>query len=515
MLEVERQAINPYLPLNEYVPDGEPHVFGDRIYIFGSHDKENGETFCMLDYVGWSAPVDDLSNWECAGVIYSAKQDPLYDKEKMPHMYAPDVVQGKDGKFYLYYCMSGYAGVGGYSNPISIAVCDKPNGKYNYYGVVQNPDGTPLMQYVCFDPAVMNEDGIIRLYYGTWNPMDERRNLFSNHMINIAEGRMYGRTIEEVKAAWKEREGLMGPIHVTLSDDMKTISTEPRRILPVCVKGTTFEKHPFFEGSSIRKIGDTYYFVYSSTLNHELCYATSKYPDRDYEFRGTIVSNGDIGYQGRKPEDRLNHTGTNHGGIECVNGQWYVFYHRLTHHSDYSRQGCAEKITIQSDGTIQMVEITSCGLNVGPLVADGTYPAPICCNLTNGKMRHGGNQKKAYDAPAVTSKNGERYITNISNGTWIGYKYFELPDTLKLIMKVRGNATGNIEIATNMNGKTVGIIHLKNKLGANAGIKRNCGFHEKWTEVSCNLNLAEGIYPLYFHYVGEGKWDLLEFTMTI
>ncbi len=47
----KKQVYNPYLPLNEYIPDGEPHVFGDRVYIYGSHDKEDGETFCMLDYV--------------------------------------------------------------------------------------------------------------------------------------------------------------------------------------------------------------------------------------------------------------------------------------------------------------------------------------------------------------------------------------------------------------------------------------------------------------------------------
>lgn len=33
---------NPYLPSWEYVPDGEPHVFGDRLYIFGSHDRFGG-----------------------------------------------------------------------------------------------------------------------------------------------------------------------------------------------------------------------------------------------------------------------------------------------------------------------------------------------------------------------------------------------------------------------------------------------------------------------------------------
>lgn len=30
---------NPYLPSWEYIPDGEPKCFGDRVYIYGSHDK--------------------------------------------------------------------------------------------------------------------------------------------------------------------------------------------------------------------------------------------------------------------------------------------------------------------------------------------------------------------------------------------------------------------------------------------------------------------------------------------
>ena len=40
------QIYNPYLPLTEYIPDGEPHVFGDRVYIYGSHDRAGGTAYC-------------------------------------------------------------------------------------------------------------------------------------------------------------------------------------------------------------------------------------------------------------------------------------------------------------------------------------------------------------------------------------------------------------------------------------------------------------------------------------
>lgn len=154
---------NPFLPLNTYIADGEPHVFGNRVYLFGSHDKAGGDTYCMRNYEFWSAPVEDLETWSCKGVSYRADQDPLYG-EKLKYMYAPDVVQGNDGRFYLYYCMSGEKGAGGYGRPISVAVCDTPDGHYEYYGFVRNPDGSPMLKYVTFDPAVINDAGVIRLY---------------------------------------------------------------------------------------------------------------------------------------------------------------------------------------------------------------------------------------------------------------------------------------------------------------------------------------------------------------
>ena len=46
-----KQCFNPFLPSYEYIPDAEPHVFGNRVYIYGSHDKFNGRFFCMNDYV--------------------------------------------------------------------------------------------------------------------------------------------------------------------------------------------------------------------------------------------------------------------------------------------------------------------------------------------------------------------------------------------------------------------------------------------------------------------------------
>ena len=97
--------MNPFLLLWDYTPDGEPHIFGDRIYLFGSHDTKGGDRYCSKgDYVGWSAQLDDLSDWRYEGVMYSAEQDP-HTRPGVTDLYAPDVVQGKDDRYYLYYTL--------------------------------------------------------------------------------------------------------------------------------------------------------------------------------------------------------------------------------------------------------------------------------------------------------------------------------------------------------------------------------------------------------------------------
>lgn len=489
------QVFNPFLPLYEYIPDGEPHIFGNRVYLFGSHDKEGGETFCMLDYVVYSAPVNDLKNWRCEGTIYRAKQDADYSEER-PYMYAPDVVQGNDGRFYLYYCLSGKFGKGGYAGHISVAVCDTPAGQYQYLGFVKNPDGSPMKTYVCFDPAVLNDNGTIRLYYGTQYPYEEEPDFRNRPELIQQEADMFGKSIDEIL---NTSESVMGASMCVLGEDMMTVAELPKHIVPYAVKHTSFEEHPFFEAPSMRKVGQKYYFIYSSWQNHELCYAVSDYPDKNFTYKGTIISNGDIGYHGRKPENRLNMTGTTHGSIIQIQNQWYVFYHRLTHKSDYSRQACAEPIVILPDGTIPQTEMTSCGLNGTPLSANAVYPAVIACNITNGHMPHGSNRIYTDHFPNVTHKNQERFIAEISDNTLIGYKYFKFHGGERLRICYQSTGNGIFYVYDNPNGQPVGELPVT-----------AC---ENWQNVQTQLQIQKGIYALYLRYAGQGEVSLLEFEL--
>lgn len=546
----KRQAYNPFLPLHEYIPDGEPHVFGDRVYHYGSHDAEGGHTFCMEDYVVYSAPIDDLTDWRYEGVSYRAKQDGSYPNPK--YMYAPDVVKGNDGKYYLYYCMALEYGYGGYAGPISVAKSDSPAGPFEFVGYVKYQDGTIMKKYVCFDPAVLNDDGVIRLYYGTQYDYEEREDFDSHPEYLKEEAKMFWKSEEEILEYRKCHESckdidiadgfvpdsINGAVMAVLADDMMTIVENPHHIIPYRVKGTSFEEHPFFEGPSMRKVGQKYYFIYSSWLNHELCYAVSDYPDCGFTFGGTIVSNGDIGYLGRSENEKLNMTGTTHGSIIEINGQWYVFYHRLTHKSDYSRQACAEKIYFDKDGKISQVEVTSCGLNNGPLMAmEGySYPAVIACNLTNGNMPHGSNSIYQIPFPNVTNIGDDRFIGEIEDGTLIGFKYFQFENVQAVKITARMENDDNrvvysgplrvdersdvktssddlINGSHSFEGDPYFEIRLKEDGDCIGKVMLTNGVYT-WNDMTGKIDVPDGVFALYLIYHGNERAQLKEISFV-
>lgn len=460
------QIYNPYLPLYEHIPDGEPHVFGDRLYIYGSHDLACGKSFCEDNYAVWSAPVDDLRDWRYEGVSYLRTQDPS-NANDIYQLWAPDAAQGKDGRYYLYYCLSGMQEIG-------VAVSDKPAGPFAFYGHVHYADGRTLTEHFPFDPAVLvDDDGQIYLYYG------------------------------QVIGGHDPRSGGFSSV-VKLADDMLTANEEPRPLIPgeEKAKGTSFEKHPFFEASSIRKDGDRYYFIYSSLLSHELCYATSSRPDGDFTFGGTLISNGDIGYEGRtKPVQRIGNT---HGSIVKVKDQWYVFYHRQTGSNQFSRQGCAEPIEIKEDGSIPQVEMTSCGLNGSPLIATGSYPAAIACHLTDRHMPSEAtlDENLMKDLAQVTMRQNVTFITNIKDRTKIGYKYFNFMDADIMTIELRGKFFGKILVAHDEEGRQ--------KI-AEYEVQVNTS---EWDTQILPIKPMSGKHALYFYFKGQGTLDMKGFAFV-
>jgi hypothetical protein len=478
---MQKQAFNPYLPSYEYIPDGEPNVFGGRLYVYGSHDAFDGTLYCPNDYVCWSAPVSDLGDWRCEGVIYR-KTDDETNKDGKHLMFAPDVTQGPDGRYYLYYALD-------FNGVMSVAVCDTPAGHYYYYGVVHLADGHIIGSVPGdirqFDPGIfVDDDGRIFLYSGfgiTDSPESDEK--FGHRKYD-------------------------GAYCMELEPDMLTVKGGLKKIMPKIgyAQGTSFEGHEFFEASSVRKINGKYYFVYSTMKGHDLCYAISDHPDGGFIYGGTIISNGDVGIKGRPMHESVNYMGNNHGGLVCVNGQWYVFYHRHTNKTQFSRQGCAEKIFFDAQGHIPQVEMTSCGLNAVPLCGKGRYEAYTACNLFFGNSAGYYFKKDMYDShPYLTQTGADRedkpdqYIANMRDGAVAGFKYFLFEDTRRISVEVKGNGIGNMTVMNDPQGEVLASIPIK------AG--------ETYQTFTGDLRTTTGKTALYFKYSGQGHLDFNGFTL--
>jgi len=190
-----------------------------------------------------------------------------------------------------------------------------------------------------------------------------------------------------------------------LRDDMSGIDSDTL-VKPILTEA----EHGFHEGASIRKRNGLYYLVYTDISRGRatsLAYATSARPLGPYTKGGIIIDN-----TGCDPE-----TWNDHGSIALFNNQWYVFYHRSSHASRFSRRVCVEPITFNADGSIDEVEMTTQGAS-GPLDATRKLEAFQAC-LLSGQVR---SQSVPPDARGNT---WSEHLTLIRSGDWVAYKYLD------------------------------------------------------------------------------------------
>lgn len=400
---------NPYLPNWEYIPDGEPRVFGDRIYVYGSHDRKDSIDFCDYKLKVWSAPVSDPTKWVCHGDIFRSRDghDSPSDVDWTDELlFAPDVVE-RGGKYYLYAYIVNAKGC--------VAVADRPEGPFRLlsrykYDIPNHYDNGTFI-----DPGVLVDDGRVYIYCGYQG----------SYMCELKDN-MY----EAVPGSYK------------------------LDIIP------TAEPHRFFEACSPRKINGTYYLIYSPQRGSCLDYATSDSPTGPFTYRGTIIDNG-IDFPG----------GNDHGSVCCVNGQWYIFYHRMTNGTIMSRRGCVERIEILPDGTIPQVEMTSLGFEESLNPYDFTQ-ADTACVLKGG----------CYITETSVF---ERPIVNVTDGCVMGWKYFDFGEdfaskTMQIRLKLRGTGSrGRVHVRLDSeDGEELGTVDFAEDSGtAGARIKAATGRH--------------------------------------
>lgn len=439
---------NPYLPKWEYIPDGEPRVFGDRVYVYGSHDQAGSDQFCDYKLKVWSASIDNLNKWTCHGDIFHTRPDRDHNSDvdwTDNRLFAPDVVE-KDGKYYLYAYIVGAHGC--------VAVSERPEGPFKLISKYQYEIENHLDDGIFIDPGTLvDDDGRVYVYCG----------YLRSFMAELNPENMY----EVINGTYQED---------IISADEAIDSGER-----------------FFEACSPRKVGDTYYLIYSPVKGSRLVYATSKNPMGPFDFRGCIIDNG-LSYP----------PGNNHGSICCINDQWYIFYHRMTNNSIMSRRACVEKIKVLEDGSIPQVEMTSLGFEES-LNPYEIIEADIACVLEGGCF--------------ITERNKmTRIVTSIKEGCIIGYKYFDFGQdfsskTIEISMEVLGLGCHSI-VDVYIDGieeeNIVGSVEIGLDSGIYTGVIKSIeGYHSVYFKV-------DSIYKDWSKTMFEGRhlFELKSFVFT-
>lgn len=413
-------AQNPFLPLWEYIPDGEPYVFEDpdkpgemRVYVYGSHDSLI-DAYCGLEQVVWSAPLSDLTNWRYDGIIFENIRDRdgrlLSSDGKGDVLYAPDVAvrtEADGTKTYYLYPNVQNAGRQGL-----VARSKRPDGPFEVINWSQT-DAWRTDGVLRFDPAVLVDD----------------------------DGRVYG--------YWGFEQSCCAELDPTTMATVKPGTEIVTDMIPSHKQPGVFR---FFEASSIRKIEDKYVFIYSRFTedgefglpksNYTLAYCYSDHPMGPWTYGGTLIDG-----RARKQDPYTGQTivtatadGNTHGSIFQANGQWWVVYHRQVGLDEYSRQAMVAPITVKIEKgkggkvTISEGEYTSEGFQkeglnplyrtpaglacyyTGPTPATHTWPNHVFSGSypypTRGQVWHGGL--------------GQCPVINNTAGSVVGYKYFNM-----------------------------------------------------------------------------------------
>ena len=466
------RGANPYMPLWEHVPDGEPKVFeynGEkRVYVYGSHDIERTE-YCGRDYVVWSAPVGDLTDWTCHGVSYRTHYDSV--------LYAPDVVK-KGDTYYLYAAEKR-------GSLIVVASSKTP------WGPFENPVETKLG----FDPGILvDEDERVYAYWG----------------------------------------GCAAPCYIAeLEDDMATIKEGTRVENPLghstCPWNPVDDGHislidGFFEASSPRKVLGKYVYLYSKCYEKpvpELGVFTPNNGFLSYRFSdtpfGPFHDGGDISFNGgeilRDSEgvgEMTYQWGNNHGSIVEAGGKWYIFYHRQTGVNEFSRQAMLEPVDVAlgKDGLLYIgdvkylngepvssgpVEMTSQGPQVNGLDAFQWISAGYACHI------HGSRQC-AYIEPGYERKDDlSTPVVGITTGTTVGFRYLQFGNNTPTEVSVVLNRHKALTIRVRLDSYRGRIISELDFKG------------EESLETSALTCGIIGKHAVYFEFVSEEEGEIASF----
>ena len=298
-------AGNPILP--GWFADPTIKKFGDIYYIYATTDNE------ML---ASGAPTvwysKDFKNW-----FNYIMEIPSFSAKSITNFWAPDIVEGDDGKYYLYFgnCEIG-CNIYGY-------VSDTPVGPWKKLSEQDVPvisNGYPREGYPSLDAQFFKDtDGKIYGYWGTW----------VHYNGGYAVGELNKKTMGEM-------------VH---SANIPLAQTPAP-----------------FEAAYMMKKGSKYILMYSGaschdeTYNVRYSYADSPYGPFTPGKNNPILSTN---------EDQTVH-GPGHHSVLQDKDDYYIVYHKHDYpmtRGGLARQVCIDKMIFENDSTIQKVVPTSKGIS--------------------------------------------------------------------------------------------------------------------------------------------------------
>lgn len=439
-------AQNPYLPLWEHLPDGEPRVFEDpdnpgryRAYIVGSHDTHYNQ-YCGNDVRMWSAPVENLTQWRDEGPIFSWFVDGQWDT-----MFAPDLVETVDRatgrKTYWLYPHSR-----GWGRVAMVCKGDRPDGPFTPVNLTSDGRRCVDGSLIDFDPSVFVE------------PITDKRDpdWKYGHRAYVFYGFRRSTAFElDPENMYGVRPGTRVHDYFLPASERYGVVRDPEgTTYPALYKGQRPGDFNFYEASSIRQVGNKYVMVFSgysgpeyglSSTNSALRYAYGDSPLGPWRSGGVLVdSRGVVPNEDGTQLIATNAAHNTHGSLQEIGGQWYVFYHRPPRGFGYARQAMVApvkitwdkqpvskggKVTIAADATVGQpsdhliaapytgAEVTSEGFQIYGLPPYRYYSAGLACYMTG----EGSNlwMKDNHDV----WRNGMD-LEGITVGGIVGFKYF-------------------------------------------------------------------------------------------
>ncbi len=299
-------AQNPLI-MDQYTADPSARVFGNKVYVFPSHDipvvngKGRPGWFCMEDYHVFSS--ENLSDWTDHGVIVTQNKVPWVRPDSYS-MWAPDCIE-RNGKYYFYFPTAAKDTVTyGRGFTIGVAIADRPEGPYT-------PAPEPIRGVRGIDPNVfIDKDAQAYLYWS-------QRNIYAARL----------------------KENML-----ELDSEVMTLGHLP---------DSGLKEGPYmFERNGI------YYLTYPHVENktERLEFAIADNPLGPFEVKGVIMDESPTGCW------------TNHHSIIRFRDQWYLFYHHndLSPAFDKLRSIRADSLFFNEDGTIRKVTPTLRGVGITP-----------------------------------------------------------------------------------------------------------------------------------------------------